>query len=83
MNIYRQRFTAPCCNNGLVVIYKLKIETADTIMVEDIQAACVEAAGLPKPYHENIADFLSDRFGGRQRIRAHHHGTDIETRRGE
>lgn len=82
-NVYRQRFTAPCCNNGLVVIYDLEIETESDrfIMVEDIQAACVEAAALPKPYHENIADFLLGRFGGWQVIRAHHHGTDIETRR--
>lgn len=85
MNIYRQRFTAPCCNNGLVVIYELTIEVADDrfIMVEDIQTACVEAAKLPKPYHENIANFLFDKFGGEQRIEAHHHGTNIETRRGE
>lgn len=82
MNIYRQKLTAPCCNNGLTVIYKLRIETTETIMVEDIQAACIEAAAIPKPYHENIADFLYDRFAGRQTIRAHHHGTGIETRRG-
>jgi hypothetical protein len=83
INTYRQTFTAPCCNNGLVVIYDLEIEVgADRfIMVEDIQAACVEAAKLPKPYHENIADYLFGLFGGRQTIRAHHHGTDIETRR--
>jgi hypothetical protein len=84
MNIYRHRFTAPCCNNGIVVIYDLElaVEDAVCIMVEDIQAACIEAADLPKPYHENIADFLFARFGGSQIIKAHHHGTDIETRRG-
>jgi hypothetical protein len=85
MNIYRQRFTAPCCNNGLTVIYDLEITVGDDqfIMVENIQAACVEAQKIEKPYHENIADYLFERFGGRQVIRAHHHGTDIETRRGE
>lgn len=85
MNIYRQQFTAPCCNNGISVVYQLEIKKhdADVVMVEDIQAACVEASALPKPYHENIADFMFQRFGGVQTIRAHHHGTDIETRRGE
>lgn len=84
-NVYRQRFTAPCCNNGLSVVYDLEIEVSSVefIMVEDIQAACAEAAKLDRPYHENIADFLHARFGGAQAIRAHHHGTDIETRRGE
>lgn len=84
MNIYRQRFTAPCCNNGLTVIYELDLRTKDdvVVMVEDIQAACIEAATLPKPYHENIADLMFERFGGFQIIKAHHHGTDIETRRG-
>lgn len=84
VNLYRQRFTAPCCNNGQSVIYDIELEVpADqTIMVEDIQAACVEAAALAKPYHENIATFLHLKFGGRQTITAHHHGTDIETRRG-
>jgi hypothetical protein len=52
MNIYRQRFTSTCCNNGITVIYDLEIAVQDSvIMVEDIQAACLEAATLPKPYH--------------------------------
>lgn len=85
MNIYRQRFVAPCCNNGLSVIYDLKltVKADEFIMVENIQAACAEAAKQEQPYHENIADYLYDRFGGHQVITAHHHGTDIETRRGE
>lgn len=84
-NIYRQRFTAPCCNNGIAVVYELELVVPGetVIMVEEIQAASLEAAQLPKPYHENIADFLHERFGGHQVIRAHHHGTDIETTRGE
>jgi hypothetical protein len=83
-NVYRQRFTAPCCNNGLVVIYDLELEIAgdEFIMVENIQAACIEVQKIDKPYHENIADYLFERFGGKQTIIAHHHGTDIETRRG-
>lgn len=81
-NVYRQRFEAPCCNNGLPVSYELEILTTQLIMVEEIQAAVVEAAQLSKPYHETMADFFAERFGGLQVMRAHHHGTNIETRRG-
>jgi hypothetical protein len=43
----------------------------------------VTATGLIKfGYHENIADELHERFGGRQTLEAHHHGVDIYTVRG-
>jgi hypothetical protein len=49
------------------------------IMAEDVVEACRQARDLPKPYHENIADDLAAKFGGRQCLTAHHHGVDIET----
>lgn len=82
LNIYRQRFSAPCCNNGQLVDYALEILTDAVVMVEEIQAAAAAAAALPQPYHETMADYLFGRFGGLQFLRAHHHGTDIVTRRG-
>lgn len=82
LNEYRQRFAAPCCVNGLPVSYELTIWTADLVMVEEIQAAVAAAAALPQPYHETMADYLADRLGGLQVMRAHHHGTDLVTRRG-
>lgn len=75
MNIYTQHFRATCPNNGRTVDYVLTIESARTIMVEDIQAAVNAVEG----YHEDMADKLFARFGGRQRLVAHHHGTDVET----
>ena len=45
-------------------------------------AAGEAAQDLPKPYHENIADMLFEKFGGSQRLRAFHHGVEIETVRG-
>ena len=52
----------------------------DPITVEEIMAVCAE---FEAEYHEEIADALFQRFGGVQILKAHHHGVDVETRRGE
>lgn len=80
MNIYTRKFVASCPNNGEPIIYSLRIETDDRmIQVEHI----VTATALHKQgYHEQIADDLFGRFGGRQTLEAHHHGVDILTVRG-
>jgi hypothetical protein len=81
MNIYTRQFVADCPNNGQPIIYNLRIETADRmIQVEHIVTATTLIA---RGYHEEIADELHRRFGGRQVLRAHHHGVDIETIREE
>jgi hypothetical protein len=76
VNIYTHRFTAKCPNNSRVVTYNLTIESHDTIMVESLQS---EILNFDIGYHEQIADKLFERFGGRQTITAHHHGTHITT----
>lgn len=78
MNRYRHRFTCTCPNNGVRVEYVLEVETAGMIMVE----AIVEACRVEKAFHEDLADQLHAKLGGRQVLRAHHHGVDIETVRG-
>lgn len=79
MNRYRHRFTALCPNNGKTIRYRLALWTEETIMVEDIIDTCkVESA-----YHEDLAQTLFLRFGGRQVLRAFHHGVEIKTVRGE
>jgi hypothetical protein len=65
-----------CPNNGLAIIYSLQIETESVIQVEHIVTAC---ALHKRAYHETIADELHRRFNGRQTLKAHHHGVDIET----
>lgn len=78
-NIYRHQFVSRCPNNNQPIIYALEIEADKVIHVEHI----VTAAALHQDaYHEEIADRLHLRFGGRQILKAHHHGVDIETRRG-
>jgi hypothetical protein len=76
MNIYQQVFTARCARNKRRVKYTLTIESHDTVMVEDIQRA---VAKFETGYHEAFADRLFERFGGKQTLSAHHHGTDITT----
>lgn len=79
MNIYRHQFISSCPNNKRAIIYQLEIQAEKMIMVEHIVTACqLHQQG----YQEPIADELFARFGGRQIIKAHHHGVDIETRRG-
>jgi hypothetical protein len=79
MNYYRHKFIAPCPNDARNVEYELEIETLRTIMTEDIEAGCAEAAKCEKPYHETMADILIAKFGGRQTITATHGKTEITT----
>lgn len=77
MNRYSRIFVAACPNNGEQIIYTLIIETVGRMLqVEHIVTA---TALIKQGYHEQIADELHRRFGGRQILRAHHHGVDIET----
>lgn len=79
MNIYRHTFTARCPNNDATISYALEIRSRRTLMVEAIVEVCQFDIG----FHEDIAETLHSRLGGRQRLTAHHHGVDIETRHGK
>jgi hypothetical protein len=77
MNRYSRAFVAMCPNNGEPIFYNLTIETdGRMIQVEHIVTA---TKLIQVGFHEQIADELHRRFGGRQVLRAHHHGVDIET----
>jgi hypothetical protein len=76
VNVYTQRFDAPCPRNGKRINYVLKVFSRTAIQVEDLQAF---VAALPGLYHEQIADRLFERFGGTQTLNAEHHGTGIQT----
>lgn len=78
MNRYSRIFVAACPNNGEQIIYTLiiEVEADQMLQVEHIVTA---TALIKRGYHEQIADELHRRFGGRQVLRAHHHGVDIET----
>lgn len=77
MNIYRRQFVATCPNNGEAIIYSLTIEAGDRMI--QVEHICTATALIKQGFHEQIADELHRRFGGRQVLRAHHHGVDIET----
>ena len=64
-----------------MIIYEIEIESDAMIQVEHITTQA-KLCRLNPSYHEKIADTFFERFGGRQTINAHHHGVDIETRRG-
>lgn len=82
LNVYRHRFYVPCPSNGRKIEYNLEIRSRSMIMVEEIVAACQEAAAIAEPYHEPMADLIHKRLGGEQLISATHHGVAIGTVRG-
>jgi len=79
MNIYCFKFECECPNNQQRIAYRVEIRSAQTIMVENIAGFFLSFTAA---YQEDIADQSYQRFGGQQTISAHHHGVDIETRRG-
>lgn len=78
MNAYITEFFALCPNNSIRIKYRLRIETTEILPVEDISVT-VEHMG--EGYHEELADRLHLRFGGRQVLTADHHSVTIETTR--
>lgn len=80
MNIYKHQFVVACPNNKKPILYDLEIRADKMIYVEKIVIACQL---WQQEYHEKIADSLAYQFPETyQVLRAHHHGVDIETRRG-
>lgn len=78
MNKYSRIFVAACPNNGEAIIYDLTIEVPAECMIQ-VEHIVTATALIKRGFHEQIADELHRRFGGRQVLRAHHHGVDIET----
>jgi hypothetical protein len=76
MNIYRHTFSAVCPADGETIIYRLEIRSLVMIHVEHIKTS---TALIKKGWHEQIADRLSEAFGGDQTIIATHQGVEIET----
>lgn len=79
LNIYRHRFLAQCPVDGAQVLYSLTIDTNAVLMAEDIEAACRFEAAV---FHEDVADKLLVKFGGKQTLAATHGKVEIETLRG-
>lgn len=80
MNQYSYRFVSTCPGNQESIVYDLCIQTSEKIPVEQIKTAC---AKHKSGYHEDIADELSQGFGGHQELSAMHHGVHIITVRCE
>jgi hypothetical protein len=79
MNRYKIKFTSVCPVNQDRIEYSLEINSADTIMVETLLDVVDK---FEKGFHEEFADVLHAKFGGRQLMSAVHGGVLIETERG-
>jgi hypothetical protein len=79
MNRYKIKFTSICPVNEDKIEYSLEINSADTIMVETLRDVVDK---FKKGFHEEFADELHAKFGGRQLMSAVHGGVLIETERG-
>lgn len=78
MNTYSTKFFSLCPTNEVRIEYALTIQSDDMIPVEHIIA---EVSTLTRGYHEDFADVLFARFGGKQTLAADHHGVAITTHR--
>jgi hypothetical protein len=58
--------------------YELEIQTTSVIFVESILDFLDK---IDNQYHENLADLLLEKFGGKQQLVAFHHGVVIKTER--
>lgn len=79
LNIYRHIFFAVCPDNEEIIAYRLTIKAGQMINVSEIES---KTDSFDRGYHEEFADELFEAFGGLQTLKARHHGTDIETKRG-
>jgi hypothetical protein len=79
MNKYKVKFQAVCPVNGDAIEYSLEISTSQMIKVEGLLEA---VNGFGTGFHEDIANLLHKKFGGKQLITAVHGGVIIETERG-
>ena len=79
MNRYKINFNAICPVNDDAIEYALVIESSRMIAAERI----MEAVSLcNKGFHEEFADTLHRKFGGKQFLVATHGEVTIETERG-
>jgi hypothetical protein len=78
VNKYEITFVVCCPVNNKQIAYYLQIETINTIMVEDLISFCNAQSSK---FHEELADELSIKFGGNQKMTAFHHGVQITTER--
>jgi len=77
VNIYEMTFLAPCPVNNVVIEYAWRMESPNTVMVEDI----VDFVAHVEGFHEVIASELYAKFQGHQTMTAYHHGVRITTLR--
>jgi hypothetical protein len=79
MNRYKIKFMSTCPVNEDRIEYSLEINSCKTIMAEAILDT---VDGFKKGFHEEFADVLHAKFGGKQFMSAVHGGVLIETERG-
>lgn len=77
MNTYTTHTSKTCPNNGQTDIYKVVIQAARTIMVEDIHAALAEAED--STYQEDLTKFLTIKLNADVTITGTHQGVLIES----
>ena len=79
MNKYKIKFQAACPVNGDVIEYSLEISRDQMIKVESLLEVVNE---FTFGFHEDFANLLHQKFGGRQLMTAFHGGVIVETERG-
>lgn len=79
MNTYELMATTICPVNNAIIEISIEIKSCHTIIVENLLNFLQENKNI---LHEELADKLQTKFGGKQIIKAFHHGVWITTERG-
>ena len=79
MNIYEVSISSLCPINGRPVDLHIRLETQNVVMVETLLSFLED---IKNNLHEELADKLYKKFGGKQVVKGFHHGVWITTERG-
>ena len=79
MNIYEVSISTVCPVNGQPVDLYITIKTKNVVMVETLLLFLEDSKNN---LHEDLADRLYKKFGGKQVVKGFHHGVWITTERG-
>jgi len=78
-NTYRLEITASCPTDDKPDFYAVKIESARTILVEDIAHRVAEATSGGPVYQEDIAARLARSLNAKVTLIGTHSGIDVES----
>jgi len=82
VNNYKIEFFCLCPKNGIRIKYELVITVCSNTVIQ-VEDLLQEVSNFKSFYHEDLANVLYAKFGGKQTLTADHHGVTLQTTRGD